>query len=217
MWADDTIPDKLPYNIPFGAPITLERAQAAVQAAITEATKRGWPVNISVVDWAANPVLFARMDGAQLGSITVAEHKAGVAAKFRRPTMGFACAGRPEAQQIGPLFDPGVAGRERLNLSLGDHRHGGEIEAVQGLSRRQSGFLQMALEAPAVALHDLLLAERGQEAGGGPALLVGGRSQRRPGQFDARQSQLAEHQLDAGGVDLVARVHAASPALAIWS
>jgi hypothetical protein len=76
----------------------------------------------------------------------------------------------------------------------------------------------MAFEAPSVSLRDLLFAERGQEAGGGPALLVGRRRQRDPGQLDAGQSQLAQHQFDAGGVDLVGRVHAASPALmAIWS
>ena len=32
--------------------------------------------------------------------------------------MGFSSAGRPEAQEIGPLFDPGVAGSERLHLRL---------------------------------------------------------------------------------------------------
>ena len=132
--------------------------------------------------------------------------------------MGFACAGRAEAEEIGPLFDPCVAGGERLHLGLRDHRHGSEVEGVKGLSRRQSGFLQMAFEAPSVSLRDLLFAERGQEAGGGPALLVGRRRQRDPGQLDAGQSQLAQHQFDAGGVDLVGRVHAASPAsMAIWS
>ena len=32
---------------------------------------------------------FARMDGAQLGSIAIAEHKARSAAEFRRPTKSF--------------------------------------------------------------------------------------------------------------------------------
>jgi uncharacterized protein GlcG (DUF336 family) len=42
-------------------------------------------VNVAVVDSGANLVAFARMDGAQLASITVAEHKARAAATFRRP------------------------------------------------------------------------------------------------------------------------------------
>ena len=76
----------------------------------------------------------------------------------------------------------------------------------------------MAFEAPALPLHDLLLAERGQEAGGGPALLVRRRRQSGPDHLDAGQPQFAEHQLDAGGVDLVDRIHAAAPMfVAIWS
>src|SRR5271163_4847885 len=55
-------------------------------------------------------------------------------------------------------------------------------------------------------------------SGGGPALLVGGRCQGGPDRLDAGQPQLAQHQFDAGGVDHVDRVHAASPTLAtIWS
>lgn len=37
----DAVPDKMPFATPYGAPITLERAQAAVQAAVAEANKRG--------------------------------------------------------------------------------------------------------------------------------------------------------------------------------
>ncbi len=51
--------------------------------------KRGWAVNVAVVDSGANLVAFARMDGAQLGSIAVSEHKARVSVKFRRPTKAF--------------------------------------------------------------------------------------------------------------------------------
>ena len=85
----DAVPDKMPFNIPYGAPISLQRAQAAVQAATDEATKRGWPLNVAVVDSGGNLVAFARMDGGQLASIAISEHKARVAAKFRRPTKFF--------------------------------------------------------------------------------------------------------------------------------
>jgi glc operon protein GlcG len=85
----DAIPDAMPNNIPYGTPIAAAKAQAAIQAAFAEATKRNWPLNIAVVDSGANLVSFLRMDGAQLGSIAVSEHKARAAVKFRRPTRSF--------------------------------------------------------------------------------------------------------------------------------
>ena len=80
---------QMPFNLPFGTPISLEKAQALVQAATAEANKRGWPEDFAVVDWGGNLVAFARMDGAQLASIAIAEHKARTAARYRRPTMAF--------------------------------------------------------------------------------------------------------------------------------
>ena len=85
----DVVPDKMPNDIPYGAPISLDHAQAAINAAIAETKKRGWKLNVAVVDSGANLVAFARMDGAQLGSIAIAEHKARAAAKFRRETKAF--------------------------------------------------------------------------------------------------------------------------------
>jgi len=82
----DAIPDKMPFAQLYGAPIPLAKAQAAIAAAIAEATKKGWPLNIAVYDSGANLVTMARMDGAQLGSIAIAEHKARAAVKFRRET-----------------------------------------------------------------------------------------------------------------------------------
>ncbi len=64
----DVIPDRMPFSTPYGAPISLARAQAAISAAMAEADKRGWAVNVAVVDSGANLVAFARMDGAQLAS-----------------------------------------------------------------------------------------------------------------------------------------------------
>src|SRR3954471_8840645 len=85
----DAVPDKMPNDIPYGAPISLDRAQAAINAAVAESKKRGWKLNVAVFDSGANLVAFARMDGAQLGSIAIAEHKARAAAKFRRETKLF--------------------------------------------------------------------------------------------------------------------------------
>jgi glc operon protein GlcG len=85
----DIIPDKMPNATPYGAPISLSRAQGAIAAAIAEAQNHGWALNVAVVDSGANLVAFARMDGAQLGSIAISEHKARTAVKFRRPTKAF--------------------------------------------------------------------------------------------------------------------------------
>jgi glc operon protein GlcG len=85
----DVIPEKMPFATPYGAPISLARAQAAISAAIGEAEKHGWAVNVAVVDSGASLVAFARMDGAQLASIAIAEHKARAAVSFRRPTKVF--------------------------------------------------------------------------------------------------------------------------------
>ena len=95
----DNVPEKMPFNIPYGVPISLEKAQAAVQAAIVEANKHGWPLNVAVVDSGGNLITFARMDGAQLGSIAISEHKARAAAKYRRPTHAF-----EEAMQRGYVY-----------------------------------------------------------------------------------------------------------------
>jgi glc operon protein GlcG len=85
----DVIPDKMPFDVPYGAPITLDRAQAAIAAAVAEATKHNWKMNVAVVDSGGNLVAFVRMDGAQLASGPIAEHKARTAVTFRRDTKIF--------------------------------------------------------------------------------------------------------------------------------
>ena len=85
----DAIPDKMPFSTPYGAPISLQKAEAAKQAAIAEADKRGWQMNVAVVDSGANLVTFSRMDGAALASISIARRKARAAVRYRRPTRVF--------------------------------------------------------------------------------------------------------------------------------
>jgi glc operon protein GlcG len=85
----DNVPDKMPFDVPYGAPVSLDRAQAAINAAVAESRKRGWKLNVAVVDSGGNLVAFARMDGAALGSIAIAEHKARASVKFRRETKAF--------------------------------------------------------------------------------------------------------------------------------
>jgi uncharacterized protein GlcG (DUF336 family) len=85
----DAVPDKMPFNVPYGAPIGAEHAQQVIQAAAAEAKKRGWPMNITVVDGSGMLVAFERMDGAQLASIAISQHKARAAALYRRETKLF--------------------------------------------------------------------------------------------------------------------------------
>ncbi len=82
----DVVPDKMPFDVPYGAPIGLERAQAVIAAAVAEAARHDWKLNLAVVDSGGNLVAFARMDGAQLASIAISQHKARAAAMFRRET-----------------------------------------------------------------------------------------------------------------------------------
>jgi uncharacterized protein GlcG (DUF336 family) len=85
----DVVPDEIPFDVPYGPPISLDRAQAVIHAAVAEAKKRKWKMNVAVADSGGNLVAFQRMDGAMLAAIQIAEHKARAAATFRRPTKIF--------------------------------------------------------------------------------------------------------------------------------
>ena len=85
----DAVPNEIPFDVPYGPPISLDRAQAVIHAAVAEARKRNWKMNVAVVDSGGNLVAFQRMDNAMLASIPIAEHKARAAATFRRATKVF--------------------------------------------------------------------------------------------------------------------------------
>jgi glc operon protein GlcG len=85
----DAVPEKMPFDIPYGAPISLDRAEAAIAAAVAEAKRRDWKMNVAVVDAGGNLVAFQRMDGAQVASIQISQHKARASATFRRETKVF--------------------------------------------------------------------------------------------------------------------------------
>jgi glc operon protein GlcG len=85
----DVVPDQIPFDVPYGRPILLDEAQAVINAAVEEAKKRNWKMNVAISDSGGNLVAFQRMDGAMLASIQIAEHKARAAATFRRETKVF--------------------------------------------------------------------------------------------------------------------------------
>jgi len=85
----DAIPEEMPFDVPYGPAISLDRAEAVIHAAVAEARRRNWKMNVAVADSGGNLVAFERMDGAMLASIQIAIHKARAAATFRRPTKVF--------------------------------------------------------------------------------------------------------------------------------
>src|SRR5579871_3237996 len=125
----NAIPDKMPFNIPFGTPITMERAQGLVQAAVAEANKRGWAMNVAVVDPNGDLVAFGRMDGAQLASISIAQHKARTAARYRRATRAFEDAVQKFGFNYILTLDDAIASRGGIPLV-----EGGKIVGAVGCS-----------------------------------------------------------------------------------
>ena len=100
-------PDVMPFNIPYGTSIGLERAKQVLGAAEAEAKKRNWPMNIAVVDTNGDLVHFARMEGAQVASVTISQGKARTAARYRRETRIFYNAmetGHPYVATLDPTL-----------------------------------------------------------------------------------------------------------------
>ena len=78
------------------ADITMEQAQAILEAALNKAEETDTRMNIAVVDAGTNLKAFIRMDEAWIGSIDIAIRKAKTARFFNMPTG-----------EIGKLSQPG--------------------------------------------------------------------------------------------------------------
>ena len=85
---NEALPGKAAF-MPYGDSIKLAEARKAVNAALADAEKRGWPMCIAVVSPSGDLVYFVKMDDCQYASISIAQHKAKAAATFRRPTVNF--------------------------------------------------------------------------------------------------------------------------------
>ena len=85
-------------------------------------------MNVAVVDPSGNLITFARMDGAQLASISIAEHKARTAARYRRPTKLFEDAVQHGITYVTTLDDV-IASRGGIPLV-----EGGKIIGAVGCS-----------------------------------------------------------------------------------
>ena len=78
-----------PPPVPYGETINLEQAKLVADAAMAEAKKNNWFMAITVVGPAGDLVYFEKMDNTQYASVSISQHKARVAATFRRPTKAF--------------------------------------------------------------------------------------------------------------------------------
>jgi uncharacterized protein GlcG (DUF336 family) len=85
---NEAVPEKHAY-MPYGETITLAQAKKVADAALAEATKRSWQMCIAVVGPTGDLIYFQKMDQCQFASITISQHKARTAARYRRPTVVF--------------------------------------------------------------------------------------------------------------------------------
>ena len=142
----NAVPAQMPFNLPFGTPIALDKAQALVQAAVAEAKQRGWPEDFAVVDWGGNLVAFARMDGAQLASIAISQHKARTAARYRRATRAF----EDGVQKFGfhylSTLDDVIASRGGIPL-VDDGKIVGAIGCSGGTGSQDEALCEAAVHA----------------------------------------------------------------------
>jgi uncharacterized protein GlcG (DUF336 family) len=81
--------------------LSLDQANAAVEAAIKKAEEIGTLMDIAIVDAGGNLKAFARMDGAWLGSIDISQKKARTARWFDMNTGDIGQLSQPG----GPLFN----------------------------------------------------------------------------------------------------------------
>jgi uncharacterized protein GlcG (DUF336 family) len=142
----DAVPEKMPFDVPYGTPISLERADAVLAAAVAEAKKRDWKLICAVVDSGANLVSFKRMDGAQIASISIAKHKARTAAKYRRETKVFESAIQNNFPYVATLDDV-IASRGGIPLV-----EGGKMIGAIGCSGGTGSQDEVVAKVGAVAI-----------------------------------------------------------------
>src|SRR5258706_16352663 len=128
---NETVAEKAAF-MPYGETIKLDQAKHAADAALADATKRGWPMCIAVVTPSGDLVYFIKMDDCQYASIAIAQHKAKPAATFRRPTVNFErLLGRGPVFSYLATLDGGIASRGGNPIAV----HGKVVGAVGAAGR----------------------------------------------------------------------------------
>ena len=98
---------------PYGEPINLETAKKVAAAAVAETKKRNWSgMCIAIVGPSGDLVYFEKDDNCQFASVTISQHKARTAARYRRPTLAFErLLGRGAFFAYLPTLDDVIASR----------------------------------------------------------------------------------------------------------
>ena len=130
--------------------ISLDQAQAIVEAARKKAAEMNTKMDIAVVDAGGNLKAFARMDGAWLGSIDIAMKKARTARYFDMPTG-----------EIGKISQPGGS---LFNI---EHSNGGLITFPGGIPIKAGDVVIGAIGVSGSSVEDdHAVAEAGVAAAG---------------------------------------------------
>ena len=148
------VPEKLPFDIPYGQPISLADANKVLIAAEAEAKRRQWSYAIAVVDLAGDLVSFVKMDETQLASGELAQRKASTSARFRRATKVFQ--DTVSGGNATPLSLPGVLAAEGGLPLVMNGKLIGAIGASGGNGAQDGEIAQAgaaALEAGSKAAH----------------------------------------------------------------
>jgi uncharacterized protein GlcG (DUF336 family) len=111
--------------------ITLEQAEALINAAKQKAQEIGVPMNIAVVDAGANLKAFVRMDNAWLGSVDISIKKAKTARFFDMESGAIGGLSQPG----GPLYNIEVSNGGLISFPGGvPVKSGDEIVGAIGVS-----------------------------------------------------------------------------------
>ena len=132
---------------PYGEPISSENAKKVAAAALAEAAKRNWGVFcIAIVNPSGELVYFEKQDNCQNASVTISQHKARVAARYRRPTVAFErLLGRGQFYNYLTTLDDVIASRGGNPILVGGKIVG--AIGVSGGSGAQDDVLSLAGQA----------------------------------------------------------------------
>jgi uncharacterized protein GlcG (DUF336 family) len=130
--------------------LTLADARTIIAAGEQQAQKLGVPYNLAVVDAGGNLIAHVRMDGAWLGSIDIAIHKAFTSRAFDMATQDLATM----AQSGKPLFGINSTNHERIVIFAGGMpvKSGGKVIGAVGASGGTVEQDQQVVEAAVAGL-----------------------------------------------------------------
>ncbi|HVQ82242.1 MAG: heme-binding protein [Pseudolabrys sp.] len=127
---NEAVPDAMTPP-PYGEIINIEAAKKAAAGAIAEAQKRNWNgLCVAIVGPSGDLVYFEKQDNCQFASVTISQHKARTAARYRRPTLVFErLLGKGDFFAYLPTLDDVIASRGGNPLVVG-----GKIIGAIGVS-----------------------------------------------------------------------------------